>query len=568
MYRYKKGGNKKVMKKNLKKLTALALVLSMAALTACGGSGNGGTAETTSAQADSSSQTEGNASSGEKVVTIAQTGDWDTFMPMNTTNTGADNVNELMFDRLMIINTDGTFEPRLADSWETNETQDKIIYHLNENAKWQDGEPVTADDVVYSAQVASSSEFNYLRRIRMQYFAGTDETGMELSTDSIEVKALDEHTVEFTLKEPMDPSIVYAMVNRDFFIIPKHLLSEISDADLVNAEFWQSPVGSGPCVFESTISGESIQFTANKDYYLGAPDFDRLVVKKVQSSNLLSGLMSGEIDALSGNTQIPLQDWQAAKETEGVTAQSVPTYAYQYMAMNTSRDYMTKEIRQAMSMAINKQVIVDQLLQGEGRVALGPLPDDHQYYNEAIESMEPVQYDPEKAAQIVKDAGWDESRELDMLVSTGNEVREKAAILIQQDLQKIGIKTKIQTLDFPTLLTNARNGDYDICFIGSAGSVDPSESVPNITVGYMNNFTQLTDPALGLLGESGAKEITFEARKAIYDEYQEMIVDWMPMAFLYFTNDLFAYNSDIENVRPENLDYNVNKLVWEWKVNK
>lgn len=70
------------------------------------------------------------------------------------------------------------------------------------------------------------------------------------------------------------------------------------------------------------------------------------------------------------------------------------------------------------------------------------------------------------------------------MVSTGNEVREKSAILIQQDLQKIGIKTKIQTLDFPTLLTNARNGDYDLCFIGSAGSVDPSESVPNVTAGY------------------------------------------------------------------------------------
>ena len=82
------------------------------------------------------------------------------------------------------------------------------------------------------------------------------------------------------------------------------------------------------------------------------------------------------------------------------------------------------------------------------------------------------------------------------MVSTGNEVREKSAILIQQDLQKIGIKTKIQTLDFPTLLTNARNGDYDLCFIGSAGSVDPSESVPNVTAGYMNNFAQLSEEDL------------------------------------------------------------------------
>ena len=553
------------MKRNMLKVVAASLAGAML-LTACGGSGG---ANQTSAAAGGSAETSAAAAEGstgsEKVITMAQTGDWDTFMPMNTTNAGADNVIELMFDRLMVINTDGTFGPRLAESWETNEAQDKITYHLNENAKWQDGEPVTAEDVVYSAQVASSSEFNYLRRIRMQYFAGTDETGCETGTDSIEVKALDDHTVEFTLKTPMDPAIIYALVNRDFFIMPKHLLGDISDTDLVNDAFWQKPVGSGPCIFDSMESGVSIEFKANKDYYLGAPDFDRLVFKKVQSSNLLSGLMSGDIDVLSGNSQIPLADWEAAKNTQGIVAKSVPTFAYQYMAMNTSRDYLTEDVRHAISLAINRQVIVDQLLQGEARIAIGPLAEDHPYFDE---KLLPIEYDPEKAKSMLEAAGWDSNRELDVMVSTGNEVREKSAILIQQDLQKIGIKTKIQTLDFPTLLTNARNGDYDLCFIGSSGSVDPSESVPNVTAGYMNNFAQLSDPTLGQIGESGAKEITFEARKKIYDQYQEELFKQMPMAFLYHTNDLFAYNEKLENVREGAIDYNINKNVWEWKVNR
>lgn len=553
------------MKRNMLKVVAASLAGAML-LTACGGSSSA--TQTTAAAGDStetSAAAEAGSTGGEKVITMAQTGDWDTFMPMNTTNAGADNVIELMFDRLMVINTDGTFAPRLADSWETNEAQDKITYHLNENAKWQDGEPVTAEDVVYSAQVASSSEFNYLRRIRMQYFAGTDETGCETGTDSVEVKALDDHTVEFTLKTPMDPAIIYALVNRDFFIMPKHLLSNISDADLVNDAFWQNPVGSGPCIFDSMESGVSIEFKANKDYYLGAPDFDRLVFKKVQSSNLLSGLMSGDIDVLSGNSQIPLADWEAAKNTQGIVTKSVPTFAYQYMAMNTSRDYLTEDVRHAISLAINRQVIVDQLLQGEARIAIGPLAEDHPYFDE---KLLPIEYDPEKAKSMLEAAGWDSNRELEVQVSTGNEVREKSAILIQQDLQKIGIKTKIQTLDFPTLLTNARNGDYDLCFIGSAGSVDPSESVPNVTAGYMNNFAQLSDPTLGEIGESGAKEITFEACKKIYDQYQEELFKQMPMAFLYHTNDLFAYNEKLENVREGAIDYNINKNVWEWKVNK
>ena len=554
------------MKRNMLKVVAASLAGAML-LTACGGGSSSSTQTTAAAgnSAETSAAAEAGSTGGEKVITMAQTGDWDTFMPMNTTNSGADNVIELMFDRLMVINTDGTFEPRLADSWETNEAQDKITYHLNENAKWQDGEPVTAEDVVYSAQVASSSEYSYLRRIRMQYFAGTDETGCETSTDSIEVAALDDHTVEFTLKAPMDPAIIYALVNRDFFIMPKHLLDSISDADLVNDAFWQKPIGSGPCIFDSMESGVSIEFKANKDYYLGAPDFDRLVFKKVQSTNLLSGLMSGDIDVLSANSQIPLADWEAAKNTQGIVTKSVPTFAYQYMAMNTARDYLTEDVRHAISLAINRQVIVDQLLQGEARIAIGPLAEDHPYFDE---KLLPIEYDPEKAKSMLEAAGWDSNRELQVLVSTGNEVREKSAILIQQDLQKIGIKTKIQTLDFPTLLTNARNGDYDLCFIGSAGSVDPSESVPNVTAGYMNNFAQLSDPTLGQIGESGAKEITFEARKKIYDQYQEELFKQMPMAFLYHTNDLFAYNEKLENVREGAIDYNINKNVWEWKVNK
>ena len=554
------------MKRNMLKVVAASLAGAML-LTACGGGSSSSTQTTAAAgnSAETSAAAEAGSTGGEKVITMAQTGDWDTFMPMNTTNAGADNVIELMFDHLMVINTDGTFGPRLADSWETNEAQDKITYHLNENAKWQDGEPVTAEDVVYSAQVASSSEYSYLRRIRMQYFAGTDETGCETSTDSIEVAALDDHTVEFTLKTPMDPAIIYALVNRDFFIMPKHLLDSISDADLVNDAFWQKPIGSGPCIFDSMESGVSIEFKANKDYYLGAPDFDRLVFKKVQSTNLLSGLMSGDIDVLSANSQIPLADWEAAKNTQGIVTKSIPTFAYQYMAMNTARDYLTEDVRHAISLAINRQVIVDQLLQGEARIAIGPLAEDHPYFDE---KLLPIEYDPEKAKSMLEAAGWDSNRELQVLVSTGNEVREKSAILIQQDLQKIGIKTKIQTLDFPTLLTNARNGDYDLCFIGSSGSVDPSESVPNVTAGYMNNFAQLSDPTLGQIGESGAKEITFETRKKVYDQYQEELFKQMPMAFLYHTNDLFAYNEKLENVREGAIDYNINKNVWEWKVNK
>ena len=501
------------------------------------------------------------ATKGEKVITIAQTGNWDTFMPMNTTNQGSDNLIELMFERLMIINTDGSFGPRLASSWETNAESDVITYHLNPNAKWSDGVPVTAQDVVYSAQVASSAEFAYPRRIRMQYFKGTDDSGMELSKDGIAVKAVDDHTVQFELKSPMDPTIIYALINRDFYIIPHHLLKDIPDDKLPTDKFWQNPIGAGPCIFDSQISGERVEFKANKDYYLATPDFDRLVYRVVTAPNILAGLMSGEIDINSADSSIPLADWGAAKSTKGITAMSIPSFGYQTMVVNTQ--HLPKEVRQAINIAINRDMLVQSLLLGEGRPVIGPLVENHPFFNNALL---PIEYNPEKAIKMIKDSGFDTSKTLKMIVSTGNTIRQNSAILIQQDLQKVGLKVEIQTLDFPTLLTNTRNGDYDFSFIGFQGSIAPTESVPNVTVGYLNNFSQLTDPTAGEIGMQSSLTPDPAERHALMDQYQLIIKDQVPYVYLYSQNTLVAHRDRISNIPEMPVDINVNKCVWLWKV--
>ncbi len=499
---------------------------------------------------------------GEKTVTIALTSVWDSFMPANTTNSYSYAILDMLFERLTTMNQDGTVSPRLADSWEISEESDSITYHLNQNATWHDGTPLTAEDVVYTCQLMSDADLNLARRTRMMYFAGTDDTGKELSDNSIEVEALDDYTVRFQLKEPMDTLTIFAIVNPDTFILPKHLLEDIPEEELVSDEFWLHPIGAGPMIFDSMISGERVELTSNEDFYLGAPDFDRLIFRVVPAANLLVGLQSGEIDMAGGlDTTFPIQDWEAIKALDNVNAQSQPSLGYQYMAMNTQKEYLTQEVRQAFSMAINRQVIVDQLLLGEGQPIIGPLHEPHQYFNEELSD---IPYDPDAAAQILQEAGWDPDRELLMVVSTG--IRERVAALIQQDLAKIGVKTRIQTLDFSTLMTEMRAGNYDIGFMGSAGSPDPAESVTQFTVGAINNFTQLTDTTIGDLGHEAARQTTFEARKEMVDEYQATLVEQCPAAFLYSANDLFACNKRITNVPFGTTIFNTNKCVWQWKV--
>ncbi|WP_343209705.1 peptide ABC transporter substrate-binding protein [Anaerolentibacter hominis] len=545
-------------------LLVFAMVVSM--LTGCGKKDETPTDGKGDAQtSDDANKDSGKTSGGEKVVTMAMTSDWDTLMPMNTTSSHADIVNENMFDRLIVINRDGTFEPRLAESWDINDASDKITYHLNPNAKWHDGEPVTAADVVFTCQLASDPEANLARKTRMLNYAGTDETGTELSENSIAVKAIDEHTVEFTLKQPMDPLPIFALMDRDTFILPEHLLKDIPMSEIKTADFWQHPVGSGPMIFDSKVDGERIEFKVNKDYHLGAPNFDRFIIRKMPASNLMAGLMSGEIDLVAGGASgnIPLADWEAVQAMDNVSSESLSSFGYQYLVCNTTKDYLPKEIRQAINLAINRDVIINQLMKGEGVAACSPLPPDHLYYDENLK----VEYDPEKAAQMVKDAGWDESRTLQFLVPIGNEVREKSAPLIQQDLAKIGIKTQIVTQDFPTHLDAARDGKFDLCLMGSAGSIDPDESTGNLKVGALNNFSQTTDKTYSEYSAKGREGLNFEERKPWYDKYNEYIYDQCGFIWLYFQNNLFAYSNRMSGIPSQTTDFEINKQPWKWQVN-
>jgi peptide/nickel transport system substrate-binding protein len=251
-----------------------------------------------------------------------------------------------------------------------------------------------------------------------------------------------------------------------------------------------------------------------------------------------------------------------AQQQPNLVCLSTNTVGYQYMAINTSKDYLTPKVRQAINMAVNKDAIVSGLLKGEGEAAYGPFSKEHKYYNDVVN----VGYNPEKAKELLAEEGWDSSRELVFSVPTGNAIREQAAVIIQQNLQDIGIKTKIESADFATHLTKVRESNYDLGLIGSGGSPDPSECVINFKPDHINNFSQLSDWTIYNTGAAGENAFSFEDRKVCYDEYQKLLAEQVPFCFLYFQNNLFAYNNRIGGI-SDNQDYSqLNRDVWNWTV--
>ena len=149
----------KSTRKTITMLVSLLLVL-LIALTGCGGSG---------ANPDSEKTPEGEAKQGPKVVTMVIVSNWDSLIPHDTTSSYSDVIINQIFDKLAIIRSDGTFAPRLADTWEMNEDSTVFTFKLNENAKWHDGKPVTANDVVFTAQVMSMPTYCSTQSYKILY---------------------------------------------------------------------------------------------------------------------------------------------------------------------------------------------------------------------------------------------------------------------------------------------------------------------------------------------------------------------------------------------------------------
>ena len=150
------------------------------------------------------------------------------------------------------------------------------------------------------------------------------------------------------------------------------------------------------------ITGERIELVKNEGYEYGPIDIDRLIIRVVPAANIVSGLISGEIDLnMGGIGRIQPVDVSTLQAEEKLIVESVPCFDFQYMAINDDRDYLTDDIKRAMNMAINKQLIVDQLLYGHGTVMHSVWPESHPYYAD----LDWDGYDPEAAKKIVEESG-------------------------------------------------------------------------------------------------------------------------------------------------------------------
>ena len=530
----------KVRKKLLSLILAGAMVFG---LTACGAQSDGAQ-ESASGSAAVSQQ-----ASGEKIVNVGVTNTLESLNPL-LLNGGEINkyATGLMFLPLMELDADLNFEGMLADSITTEDNKNFIV-HIDEAAVWSDGTPVTADDVVYTALRLASPVIN--NTAMMYYvFEGVNDAGfVEKGAESVEgIQKVDDKTVRFTTKSEMPLTTFISTYARYLLTLPKHVIEQYSEEELSTADWFNHPdVVSGPFIVTDYDVDHYISYTANKDYWKGAPKIDKLNIKIVDGSQIYAGLQSGEIDITQPTMSvIPMEDYESIEALENVNVVYGSPVTNQSVFIQTA-NVPDARVRQAMLYAINREQILNELLDGHGEVIDGFLSSASPFFDETIN---PVPYDLEKAKSLLEDAGWDGTQTLRFYINSGDSTFVNAASIIAAQWAAVGIKAEIQTVDFATLMAVSGSEDYDVLAVQyTYAPVDPYPDMSWLLGGAGSWTGYGNDEVNEALKKSQLTDDAAET-KELYSIVNRKVQEDVPMFSAYVISAQAAVNKRVSGAEP------------------
>ncbi len=563
----------------MKKATSLlALMLALVMLlSACGPAGEpSGTTPADSTDAPGNSDAADDTDSPDNpdidenaVVTLALPGGWDSLCPLASTSNNADTAVNTIFENLFEADGKGGYIGRLGESYEIVDDNTALVVHLQKNAVWHDGEPFDADDVIFSARLTTDGSYTTSRRLFFQQMDGCSDSGVELSEDSAHVEKIDDYTVKFYYRQAVSETAMLYPVTA-FFIFPEHILKDADPATILENDFWVNPIGTGPFTYESTIPGESLTVAAFDDYYLGKPKFAKLVVKVITSANLVTSMMAGEVDLITGSlAAISDADYDMAAAVDGYTVESVEGVNGHFLCLN-NETFNTPKIRKALAMMMDKETMIKAGAGGKGTPAYSMF-NGGIYDDKAVSSEYGYEFDPDTAYQMLQEEGFDFDR---TYVACINDlpVRQAMMTVMQETWAKYGMKLEIQTLDTQTCIATMREGGCDF-WINGTSSADRTF----LWTGFLDwvsidadgnyapfNLSKISDPKLMELAQGMTSAITEEDLLSVTSEIQKVLLTDYNYIFMITPNINCAVSNRLKGVdKDQMLAMTLNYCDWE-----
>lgn len=496
------------------------------------------------------------------VALYQQPAGFNTFKP----GIGGDQLIEsLHFDTLIGWNLEKSdYEGRLAESWEMSPDGTTLTFDLIPGLSWSDGEPFTADDVVFTYNLhanpaTASSTAGFLSNV-----VGIDEVKAGTADTLSGVVAEDEDTVSFTLKEP-DATFIGNFIPGAFnfgWILPKHALEGMDPAGFAENPWFREPTaGMGPYVFSKWVSDSQLEFVKNPHFRTDLK-LDRVFASVLTSDVAAAQLQTGELDL----TNVPAVDVETVRGIPGVTVESVAGAGVLglHTAMATHPELANPLVRQAMMYAIDRQAIIDEVFHGEGTVvnvlAHGPewaVPKD----------LETYAYDPEKAKKLLAEAKWDASQEVTLEIVPGQKDRDLTLDIVAAQLQEVGMNAVVRQLDAAGQSAAIAAGDFDFLISGYGNFVtDPSSMNIRLMCGVATNIQGYCNPELDTLLSEGMRATDQTERAAIYAKAQKIVNTDVPVILLSSPNVIYGFSEKLQGYEPRRLLTDMFYSAPEWAL--
>ncbi len=373
-------------------------------------------------------------------------------------------------DLLAVATSDGTIVPRLASKWAISDDAKTITLDLV-TQKWSDGQDFTPDDVIFTLSRFADKNVKATLGTRLAPVVGYDELNSGAAKTLSGVTATGPHQVTIQLKEA-NSAFLFTLLSTLYFIVPKHVLESIAPADLAGNDLWKKPtVGLGPFTLVQNLPDQRAELKRNPNFRTPVK-FETLIESAVAQDVATSQLASGEMDL----SLVAPADIKTVQGMSNVTVTQYNSPGFDRYTINLSKDYFKdKRIRQAILYAIDRDGIVASVYGG----AAVPVSTSFLAKLADTSSLNQYKYDPAKAKQLLTEAGWDFSRQIDLVQANNNAFRATINEVVAKNLNDAGMKVTIKPIDQAQVNDTLKGGGYDLFLYGGGNYVaDPSQDAP------------------------------------------------------------------------------------------
>jgi peptide/nickel transport system substrate-binding protein len=492
-------------------------VAALVALSGCGGGGSSGGGDTGGSAAAGQPQSGGD-------ITIARTQE---SLGMDNTSV-FDNesiwIFQQMFESLYTVSEDGkSVKPWLAESYDLSDDQLTYTFHLRKGVKFHNGQEMTSADVKFSIDQARDPK-----------------RGWAFIDSAIKsVEAPDPSTVVVTTKYKWAPLVAdIALFNNA--VLPKDY------AGLTRKQFYENPIGTGPFKWDHWTHGQEIKLVKNEDYWQeGKPYLDSVTWTTVPQD------ATRELQLKGGQAQIdefpPFSSIDTLKNTPGVKITLFPSTRTDYMPFNFKvKPFDDPHVRRAISLAVDRQALVDSVLFGYGEPANSFMPPQVPYYDENTPGL---QYDMEAAKAELAQSSVPNGFSFEQTVGSGVDLEAQVAQVLQESLKELGITMKIRKVDPSVEFSQQQEYDYEMTFAyWTMDIADPDElvsfAVDNKTAGSF--FTDYNDPQQIEWTKQAQSTFDKDERQALYSQIQKKAAEDAFMVFLWYSPYRYAYSDKVQ----------------------